>query len=53
MAIGDRNPNKKAQREKNKRDRVLVQFNTGSRIYKSKKDYSRQRSKKEVRDMTA
>lgn len=52
MAIYDKNPNKKALREKNKRDRVLVPFNTGSRIYKSKKDYNRQASKKAVRDMS-
>ena len=40
-----KNPNKKAQREKNNRQRVKIDFNTGTRIHKSKKDYNRKKEK--------
>ena len=53
MAIGDKNPNKKAVAEKNKQQRVLVLFNTGTRSHKNKKAYDRRSAKKAVRDMTA
>ena len=43
--IGVKNPNKKALREQNKRDRVQVLFNTGTRIHKSAKDYNRKEAK--------
>ena len=39
---------KKAQKEKNKQNRVLVQFNTGQRTIPTKKDYNRQKLKKEL-----
>ena len=42
----DKNPNKKAQKEKNKKNRVLIPFNTGTRTHKSKKDYDRKKFKK-------
>ena len=41
---------KKQQKEKNKKKRVLVPFNTGVRIFKSGKDYNRQEGKKEIRE---
>lgn len=40
-----KNPNKKAQREKNNRQRVCTMFNTGTRTHKSKKDYDRKKEK--------
>lgn len=39
---------KKTQKEKNKQNRVLVQFNTGQRTIPTKKDYNRQKLKKEL-----
>lgn len=46
-----KNPNKKIKRAKEKEQRVLVQFNTGTRSHKSKKAYDRKASKAEVRKM--
>ena len=46
----DRNPNKKRLREKNKKNRVLVPFNTGTRTHKSKRDYDRKKFKKIEKD---
>ena len=43
--IGIKNPNKKALKEQNKRDRVQVLFNTGTRTHKSAKDYNRKEAK--------
>lgn len=43
--VGVRNPNKKTQKKKNEILRVRVDFNTGTRTHKSKKDYNRQQSK--------
>ena len=40
-----KNPNKKAQREKNNRQRVYTMFNTGTRTHKNKKDYDRKKEK--------
>lgn len=40
-----KNPNKKAVKEWNKKQRVLVPFNTGARTHKSKKDYNRKDNK--------
>ena len=37
--VGVKNPNKKAQKAKNAISRVRVDFNTGTRTHKSKKDY--------------
>lgn len=48
-----KNPNKKAKRAKEKEQRVLVQFNTGTRSHKDKTKYNRRSAKKAVRDMTA
>ena len=45
-----KNPNKKARKEKNKRNRVLVPFKTGTRTHKSKKDYDRKKFKKIEKD---
>lgn len=39
---------KKQLKEKNSRQRVMVKMNTGERVYKSEKDYDRQRSKRET-----
>ncbi len=39
---------KKQQKEKNKKNRVLVPFNTGTRNMKSKKYPTRQQLKREV-----
>ena len=39
---------KKQQKEKNKKNRVLVPFNTGTRDMKSKKYPTRQQLKREV-----
>ena len=47
--IGVKNPNKKAVKAKNNISRVRVDFNTGTRTHKSKKDYNRQTSKLELR----
>ena len=41
-----KNPNKKARKEKNKKNRILVPFNTGTRTHKSAKDYNRAEGKK-------
>ena len=43
--IGVKNPNKKAQKAKNNILRVKVDFNTGTRTHKSKKDYDRKKEK--------
>ncbi len=43
--VGVKNPNKKAQKAKNAIARVRVDFNTGTRIHKSKKDYDRKKEK--------
>ena len=43
--IGVKNPNKKAQKAKNAISRVSVDFNTGTRTHKSKKDYDRKKEK--------
>ena len=43
--IGIKNPNKKAQKEKNAISRVRVDFNTGTRTHNNKKDYDRKKEK--------
>ena len=48
-----KNPNKKVRKTKEREQRVLVQFNTGTRSHKDKTKYDRQSAKKAVRDMTA
>ena len=45
-----KNPNKKARKAKNKQNRLLVPFNTGTRTHKSKKDYDRKKFKKIEKD---
>lgn len=40
---------KKQIKEQNKKHRVLVNFNTGTRTHKSAKDYNRQQLKNELR----
>ena len=45
-----KNPNKKQKKEHNKKKRVLVPFNTGTRTHKSKKDYDRKKFKKIEKD---
>ena len=42
---------KKQRKEQNKKHRVLVPFNTGTRTHKSAKDYDRKRLKRELRDL--
>ncbi len=43
--IGVKNPNKKAIKAKNNVSRVRIDFNTGTRTHKSKKDYDRKKEK--------
>lgn len=43
--VGVKNPNKKQQKAKNAISRVRVEFNTGTRTHKSKKDYNRKKEK--------
>lgn len=40
--------NKKQLKEKNKKHRILIPFNTGTRTHKSPKDYDRKRLKREL-----
>ena len=40
-----KNPNKKIQKAKNAILRVRTEFNTGTRIHKSAKDYDRKKEK--------
>ena len=40
-----KNPNKKTQKAKNNILRIRVDFNTGTRTYKNKKDYDRKKEK--------
>lgn len=40
---------KKAYKDLQKKNRVLVNFNTGTRSHKSPKDYDRNREKAEIR----
>lgn len=47
----DRNPNKKAKKAQDKKNRVAVPFNTGTRTHKSKRDYNRQENKKILKKM--
>lgn len=47
----EKNPNKKAKREYNKQNRVLVTFNTGTQSHKDKKRYNRNDSKKALRNL--
>ncbi len=46
----DKNPNKKKRKEFNKKKRILIPFNTGTRTHKSKKDYDRKKFKKIEKD---
>ena len=41
-----KNPNKKNKKEYSKKFRHRVEFNTGTRTHKSKKDYNRKKFKK-------
>lgn len=45
-----KNPNKKQKKEANKKNRLLIPFNTGTRTHKSKKDYDRKKFKKIEKD---
>ena len=49
--LTEKNPNKKAKREYNKQNRVLVPFNTGTRTHKDKKKYNRADNKKALRNL--
>ena len=46
----DRNENKKIKKVRDAKKRVVVNFNTGTRTFKSEKDYSRKKGKKICRD---
>lgn len=46
----NKNENKKIKKARNAKKRVLIKFNTGTRVFKSKKDYSRAKEKKICRD---
>ena len=43
-----KNPNKKQKREQDKKKRLLIPFNTGTRTHKNKKDYNRQKIKNDI-----
>lgn len=45
-----KNPNKKERKEHNKQNRVLVTFNTGTRVHRDKKKYNRADGKKALRN---
>ena len=45
-----KNPNKKERKEYNKQNRVLVTFNTGTRVHRDKKKYNRADEKKALRN---
>ena len=49
--LAEKNPNKKAKKEYNKQNRVLVPFNTDTRSHKNKKKYNRADNKKALRDL--
>ena len=48
--LATKTPNKKMKREHDKQNRVLVTFNTGTRVHKDKKKYSRADGKKALRN---
>ena len=48
--LAEKNPNKKAKREYNKQNRVLVTFNTGTRVHRDKKKYNRADGKKALKN---
>ena len=43
-----KNPNKKKKKEVDRRKRLLIPFNTGTRTHKSNKDYNRQKIKRDI-----
>lgn len=47
----DKNPNKKNKKEQEKKNRVAVPFNTGTRVHKSKRDYDRKKVKRDLKKM--
>ena len=47
----DKNPNKKAKREEEKKNRIAVPFNTGTRTHKNKRDYDRKKVKRDLKKM--
>ena len=49
--LAEKKPNKKAKREYNKQNKVLVPFNTGTRSHKDKKRCNRNDSKKALRNL--
>ena len=48
--LATKTPNKKRKRERDKQNRVLVTFNTGTRVHKDKKKYNRADEKKALRN---
>ena len=49
--LATKTPNKKMKREHDKQNRVLVTFNTGTRIHKDKKKYNRADEKIALRNL--
>lgn len=49
--LATKTPNKKMKKEHDKQNRVLVTFNTGTRIHKDKKKYNRTDGKKALRNL--
>lgn len=47
----DKNPNKKNKKKQEKKNRVAVPFNTGTRTHKSKRDYDRKKVKHNLKKM--
>ena len=48
MSTLNKTPNKRKKKEEDKKRRIYIPFNTGTRTHKTKKDYNRQKKKKEV-----
>lgn len=48
--LTQKTPNKKIKRECDKQNRVLVTFNTGTRVHRDKKRYNRAEGKKIIKN---
>ena len=48
--LSAKTPNKKIKRERNKQNRILVTFNTGTRVHRDKKRYNRTEGKKIIKN---
>ena len=48
--LSAKTPNKKIKRERDKQNRILVTFNTGTRVHRDKKRYNRAEGKKIIKN---